>query len=739
MPLTLGLCACGDGPDAGAQPTGTIAGKVVAEHAGGTDVVAGAVVSIENGPSTTTDPHGDFVLEGVAPDSAVIVEVRGPRAGDAAHPLVYGSFSTEVEVVEDEIANVTPVLVPGCERMLDAAAGGTLDVASCGGAGRAELVFPPDSLVYEADNAPFDGLARVELAINDPGAEAQFLALPSPSDELSDGETYGAIEVRLRDALNGAALQVASGASVEVSVEVTGTIMSAPPDFGVRVFDRTQREWVTEPDGTIETRDGRTFYRFDATHFSQRAVASFHGPIQSSCINYTYSGGTPHTIQIRSGGRWWIQQAFGACVLAWPNSLVQVRVIALGSLQGGLGALSPWETVTTGAQMDNACGGGPGCASTHLSIGPEGCIRGRYQSLDRRCVPNGPNVPGILYFSRDWYTFHTERVANICDASFGTAAIGLGNSLVVPPGNGPVRIADQTGSFRNWTPSFSGNLGCDDIGTQAATGIGVHSSFVSRVVRNVASGRSYAADPGSTYTANLDGSASSGTIHTYSWDVFSVVDGDETLVWSHTSANATSSLRVDAGRYRIRLRVFAGVSVVAEESELKDIPGPTASFTMSPTPPSVDQQVLFDASASAGNVVAYEWDFNGAREFDATGVTADHVYTAEGPRQARLRITDDSGAIDESVVSFTVQGDLPANTIRMTIVGDGYVTQQGGAFRCDGPATCQQTFAGPAFLEAYNADDTPNQSAWGSIPNADGYQAYFPFSMGESYDLTVTF
>lgn len=59
-----------------------------------------------------------------------------------------------------------------------------------------------------------------------------------------------------------------------------------------------------------------------------------------------------------------------------------------------------------------------------------------------------------------------------------------------------------------------------------------------------------------------------------------------------------------------------------------------------------------------GMVVLYEWDFEDDGIFDTSdpnGATAGHVYPVAGPARAKLRVTDDKGAIALDVVSFVVE------------------------------------------------------------------------------------
>ncbi|MCK5827734.1 PKD domain-containing protein [Candidatus Bipolaricaulota bacterium] len=69
-------------------------------------------------------------------------------------------------------------------------------------------------------------------------------------------------------------------------------------------------------------------------------------------------------------------------------------------------------------------------------------------------------------------------------------------------------------------------------------------------------------------------------------------------------------------------------------------------LTYSPEFPSEGETVLFDASESFdpdGEIVTYQWDFNGSGEFDLQGTTqtASYVYTSAGQFTPRVTVVDD--------------------------------------------------------------------------------------------------
>jgi PKD repeat protein len=72
---------------------------------------------------------------------------------------------------------------------------------------------------------------------------------------------------------------------------------------------------------------------------------------------------------------------------------------------------------------------------------------------------------------------------------------------------------------------------------------------------------------------------------------------------------------------------------------------PIAEFTISPSQPTVGQNVTFDASAShdpSGTIANYTWDF-GDSTYIGHGATATHVYTKEGTYNVTLTVTNDKG------------------------------------------------------------------------------------------------
>lgn len=82
---------------------------------------------------------------------------------------------------------------------------------------------------------------------------------------------------------------------------------------------------------------------------------------------------------------------------------------------------------------------------------------------------------------------------------------------------------------------------------------------------------------------------------------------------------------------------------------------PTADFIYTPENPRIGELVLFDGSDSFdfdGEVISYEWDFDGDGKTDATGVTAHTSFATAGSHAVTLTIADDTGNTD--AITYTI-------------------------------------------------------------------------------------
>ena len=70
--------------------------------------------------------------------------------------------------------------------------------------------------------------------------------------------------------------------------------------------------------------------------------------------------------------------------------------------------------------------------------------------------------------------------------------------------------------------------------------------------------------------------------------------------------------------------------------------------------------MIFDASASSdpdGEIVRYEWDFNGDGQVDATGVVVSYVFEEPGEYSVVLIVTDNEGNQDSMTQAVVVESE----------------------------------------------------------------------------------
>jgi hypothetical protein len=161
-------------------------------------------------------------------------------------------------------------------------------------------------------------------------------------------------------------------------------------------------------------------------------------------------------------------------------------------------------------------------------------------------------------------------------------------------------------------------------------------------------------------TVNFDASSSVasgvGTIDKYEWDL----DGNGTFetdtgTTDHTSKSYSQPDTIDVG-----LRVTSGVDTDTTTRSLTILStAPTAAFTATPSTTTRGVQISFDASASTdaevvGGIASYAWNFgDGTQETTATPTTT-HTYTALGPFNVELVVTDSDDNEPSAPVFHTV-------------------------------------------------------------------------------------
>jgi PKD repeat protein len=151
----------------------------------------------------------------------------------------------------------------------------------------------------------------------------------------------------------------------------------------------------------------------------------------------------------------------------------------------------------------------------------------------------------------------------------------------------------------------------------------------------------------------FDGSGSTGKIVSYAWTF-----GDGT---TGTGVRPTHAYSI-AGTYRVVLTVTddQGTQASSEPAVVSVIQAadPTAAFSLSPTDPTIADDVHFDGSLSTTpvgtgrTIVSYEWNFGDGSPL-ATGRLVSHRYTKIGTYSIVLNVRDSSGR--RGTASKTVQ------------------------------------------------------------------------------------
>jgi len=159
---------------------------------------------------------------------------------------------------------------------------------------------------------------------------------------------------------------------------------------------------------------------------------------------------------------------------------------------------------------------------------------------------------------------------------------------------------------------------------------------------------------------------------------------------------------------------------------------PVASFTATPDNGQAPLLVNFDGGTSSdpdGNIVEWAWDFEGDSTFDVSNpaATSSFTYDTSGTFNATLRVTDDGGTTDTTVVSVTVTAvDIAAPVAK----ADSYATSQDTALTVSAPGVLGndkkvvgKKGKGRAPLTAFVVNSTVNGNL---LLNEDGSFDYMP-------------
>ncbi len=165
----------------------------------------------------------------------------------------------------------------------------------------------------------------------------------------------------------------------------------------------------------------------------------------------------------------------------------------------------------------------------------------------------------------------------------------------------------------------------------------------------------FRAIPGATPTSGgspltvhftTDGVDPAGTIEVFRWDF----DGNGSYDTHDTVARDYSHTYYSSGTYNATLYIQSSTGETATASIAITVENnpPIATADVFPSNGAIplDVQLTGSGTDSDGNIVLYEWDFEGDGTFDFSSTTSgntSHTYTTEGTYQAVFRVTDNDG------------------------------------------------------------------------------------------------
>jgi PKD repeat protein len=220
----------------------------------------------------------------------------------------------------------------------------------------------------------------------------------------------------------------------------------------------------------------------------------------------------------------------------------------------------------------------------------------------------------------------------LCVLNFTVLKVGSFNISFV---SGDTFIID---SFNNLIPSATLGFQCSAVGARS---------------KPVAAFNFSPQNPRANQTVTFDGSSSydpSGQdITLFLWDF-----GDNTTATNITWSHAYSS----NGMYSVNLTVVT-TDNVTDSKVISILVGsvPTVAFTYLPIVVVPNDEVIFNASESAGvnsTIISYLWDFGDNVTFLGNTSTAKHRYSSNGVYSVNLTVVDDYGVFNSTSVEIQV-------------------------------------------------------------------------------------
>jgi PKD repeat protein len=410
--------------------------------------------------------------------------------------------------------------------------------------------------------------------------------------------------------------------------DLSNTESETNASYTVAVTDSVTTEENTNATVTVEVRD------------------QYDNPKAGVTVNATAVGGAGGSIadspkQTNEDGRVTFTYNTTKNVGGTESEDDTVRVSFTGDTTSGFDADAP-ANVTTRVTVKNTDGSGlPGGGGG----GAYGITFDKAPDYDRNVTEDGSSItlvastdPALQSVSTD-FAVNNTTVATIGSEDTQTNGTGEADVTLNANANGTVAV-------------YVGSAGSSDVINVTVTDVGAGGGS------NAAPSASFTytpSNPSTSQTVSFDASGSGdsdGSISTYEWDF----DGDGT---TEATGETVSHSYSDDKSYSATLTVTDNDGATATDTQTVTVSNepPTASFTVTPSSPLVNESTEFDGTGSSDPddpISSYEWDF-GDGSPNATGVTPNHRYTSSGTYTVTLTVEDDDGATDTTTKQVTVR------------------------------------------------------------------------------------
>jgi len=242
LTLAAAMAACSSSSGGGSDVVQTAVFGVVTDASG--SPVAGATVNV-GGAVAATDASGAFAVAAIPGDTIVRVDAEGYLP--AIRPAVVTAEATSAVDVR-LLERAAPVT-------LDATVGGRVDGA------RGAAVDVPAGALVDPSGAAVTGTVMVYVTPIDPSDDVELLAAPgdfrgrSAASAEVQIESFGMMDVTI-EAEDGTELDVASGATLTLSIPAPADASDLPDEVPAWSFDEDAGVWVEEGTLTLDADAG---------------------------------------------------------------------------------------------------------------------------------------------------------------------------------------------------------------------------------------------------------------------------------------------------------------------------------------------------------------------------------------------------------------------------------------------------------------------------------------------------